>query len=40
VTSLDYVTPQSIDVGKREMLATKTDHQIRALTAAEIVRLA
>lgn len=40
VTSLEYVTPKSIDSNKRELLATKTDHQVRTLTAAQIARLA
>lgn len=40
VTALDYVTPRSIDSGKRELLRSKTDHQLRTLTAAEIVRIA
>ena len=39
VTALDYVTSGSIDVGKRKLLATKTDHQIRTLSAADLVRL-
>ena len=40
VTALDYVTPGSIDAGKRELLAVKTDHQLRVLTAAELARIA
>lgn len=40
VTVLDYVTPKSIDVGKRELLRTKTDHQMAVLTAAQLTRIA
>ena len=40
VTALDYVTPQSVDAGKRELLKLKTDHQMKMLTAADIVRIA
>lgn len=36
VTIYDYVTPNSVDAGKRALLATKTDHQIRILTSAEL----
>jgi SNF2 family DNA or RNA helicase len=31
VTALDYVTPGTVDEGKRELLATKTDRQMRTL---------
>ena len=39
VTVLDYVTPNTVDSAKRELLAAKTDHQVRALTAADLLRL-
>jgi SNF2 family DNA or RNA helicase len=39
-TALDYVTPDSIDEGKRELLKEKTDQQIRVLTAAQMAALA
>lgn len=39
VTALDYVTVGTIDEKKRELLRTKTDHQVKVLTAAEMVRL-
>lgn len=39
VTALDYVTPKSVDAGKREALAGKLDHQIRVLSAAEFKEL-
>lgn len=39
VTAIDYVTHKTVDAGKRELLRTKTDHQIRTLTAAEIARI-
>lgn len=32
VTAYDYVTPKSVDEGKRELLATKQDRAMRALT--------
>lgn len=35
-TALDYCTPDSIDSGKRELIAAKTDHQIRTLTEAQM----
>lgn len=38
--ALDYVTPDTIDAGKRELLAAKTDQQIRVLTAAQMAALA
>ncbi len=37
--ALDYVTPDSIDEGKRELLKAKTDQQIRVLTAAQMAAL-
>jgi SNF2 family DNA or RNA helicase len=37
-TALDYITPDSIDTGKRELLALKTDHQIRILTEAQMAK--
>lgn len=40
VTALDYVTPNSVDSGKRDLLKLKTDHQMKMLTAADIVRIA
>lgn len=39
VTVLDYVTPQSVDANKRALLASKTDQQMRALTAAQFTAL-
>lgn len=39
VTVLDYVTPKSVDAGKRRLLANKTDGQVRALTAAQFLEL-
>src|ERR1044072_7318083 len=39
-TALDYVTPDSIDEGKRELLKAKTDQQIRIMTAAQMAALA
>lgn len=39
VTVLDYVTPASLDSNKRVMLATKTDQQMRAMTAAQFTSL-
>jgi hypothetical protein len=38
-TILDYQTPDSIDLNKRKLLATKTDQQIRTLTAAQVKQL-
>lgn len=35
--ALDYVCPQSVDAGKRRLLATKTDRQMRYLSAAEFL---
>lgn len=37
VTILDYCTPKSVDAGKRKLLATKADRQMRYLTAAEFL---
>lgn len=34
-TALDYVTPNTVDARKRRLLATKTDRQMRYLSAAE-----
>jgi SNF2 family DNA or RNA helicase len=34
VTALDYITPNSVDANKRSLLASKTDQQMRVLTAA------
>jgi len=39
VTIRDYVTPHSVDAKKRELLATKTDQQMRALSAAQFAAL-
>lgn len=39
VTVLDYVTPRTVDANKRELLALKTDQQMRALTAAQFTAL-
>jgi len=38
--ALDYVTPDSLDESKRELLKAKTDQQIRVLTAAQMAALA
>jgi len=38
-TILDYQTPNSLDLNKRQLLATKTDQQIRTLTAAQMKQL-
>lgn len=38
-TVLDYVTPGTVDENKRELLATKTDHQIRTLSHAQMREL-
>lgn len=38
-TALDYVTPRSVDARKRRLLATKTDRQMRFLSAAEFEQL-
>lgn len=39
VTVLDYVTPGTIDERKREALFTKSDRQLRHLTAADLAAL-
>lgn len=39
VTIRDYVTPATVDAKKRVLLATKTDHQIRVLSAADFSKL-
>lgn len=38
-TALDYITPDSLDEGKRELLKAKTDHQIRVLTVAQMAEI-
>lgn len=40
VTIIDYVTPNSVDSGKRDLLATKNDRQMRTLTAADFLAIA
>lgn len=35
-----YITPNSVDSGKEKLLVAKTDHQMRTLTAAELLRVA
>ena len=35
-----YITPRSIDSGKETLLTTKTDHQMRTLTAAQFLAVA
>lgn len=37
--ALDYVTPRSVDDGKRRLLGVKTDRQIRFMTAADYADL-
>ena len=39
VTIKDYVTPNSVDAKKRRLLATKTDRQMRMMTAAQFMEL-
>ena len=39
-TIIKYLTPDSIDTGKEKLLAIKTDHQMRTLTAADFIRVA
>jgi superfamily II DNA or RNA helicase len=39
VTSLDYVCPGSVDARKRRLIATKSDRQMRHLTAAQFMTL-
>lgn len=38
VTIRRYITPRSVDSGKEKLLATKTDRQMRVLSAAELLR--
>jgi SNF2 family DNA or RNA helicase len=38
-TALDYITPDTVDEGKRELLKAKTDQQIRVLTAAQMAAI-
>lgn len=35
-TVLEYLTPNSVDAGKRRLLAQKTDHQMRVLSCAQL----
>jgi SNF2 family DNA or RNA helicase len=37
--ALDYITPDTVDENKRELLARKTDQQIRVLTAGQMAKL-
>lgn len=39
VTILDYVAPKTVDQKKRVLLETKTDQQMRVLTAAQYMEL-
>lgn len=39
VTALDYVTPGTVDEKKRDLLSSKTDQQMRVLTAAQFAAL-
>lgn len=39
VTAHEYLTPDSVDLRKEEILAVKNDHQMRTLTAAEYAAL-
>lgn len=39
VTILDYITPGTVDATKRSLLSSKTDQQMRVLTAGEMLRL-
>lgn len=39
VTVLDYVTPGTVDSNKRALLASKTDQQMKALSAADFARM-
>lgn len=39
-TLLDYLTPDSVDEGKREVLANKTDAQVRTLSPAQFFAMA
>lgn len=38
-TIIRYLTPRSVDSGKERLLATKTDRQMRTLSAAEFVKI-
>ncbi len=40
VTIRRYITPHTVDSGKEKLLATKTDRQMRTLTAADLLRVA
>ena len=40
VTIKRYLTPNSVDTGKEKLLATKTDRQMRTLSAADLLRVA
>lgn len=40
VTIRRYITPKSVDEGKEKLLAVKTDHQMRTLSAADLLRVA
>lgn len=40
VTIKRYLTPNSVDTGKEELLATKNDRAMRTLTAADYLRVA
>lgn len=40
VTIRRYITPNSVDSGKEKLLRAKTDHQMRMLSAADLLRLA
>lgn len=37
--ALDYLTPGTVDEGKRALLKEKTDHQIRLMTAAQMAAI-
>lgn len=39
VTIREYVTPQSVDTRKRELLAAKTDNQIRMMSARDFAKI-
>lgn len=38
-SALDYITPGTVDEGKRELLKAKTDHQIRTLSVAQMAEI-
>lgn len=40
VTIRRYITPGTVDSGKEQLLAVKTDHQMRTLSAADLLRVA